>query len=116
MKRQPDGKGNKSVSTSNINRFENVQLNPISVRHSEAEIISQLKVLALDPCRPQFAHDTIQDLRNQILKLRKVMVLENSEAPWVRSLTFSPLSSVASLLRFPVPGFEPPYSGSRLRF
>ncbi|KAL6534357.1 hypothetical protein OROHE_013282 [Orobanche hederae] len=82
MKRQPGGKGNKSVSTSHIIRVDDVQLNPISGRHSEAEIISQLKVLALDPCRPQFAHDTIHDLRTQILKLRKVMVLEDSEAPW----------------------------------
>ncbi|KAK4418968.1 AT-rich interactive domain-containing protein 1 [Sesamum alatum] len=45
-------------------------------------MLAQLKRLALDPCRPQFARDNIKPLWNQILRLRKVMVYKDSEIPW----------------------------------
>ncbi|GFP86252.1 AT-rich interactive domain-containing protein 2 [Phtheirospermum japonicum] len=80
MTRQSGVKGMKNASTtSHINGVVNVQPNSIFGKFSEAEIISQLKALAVDPCRPR---DNTQALWNQILKLRKVMVLKDSEAPW----------------------------------
>ncbi|KAL0347407.1 UNVERIFIED_CONTAM: AT-rich interactive domain-containing protein 1 [Sesamum calycinum] len=45
-------------------------------------MLAKLKRLALDPCRPQFAWDNIKPLWDQILRLRKVMVLKDSETPW----------------------------------
>ncbi|KAL3640718.1 hypothetical protein CASFOL_015686 [Castilleja foliolosa] len=79
MTRQPGEKGKKNASTtSHINDLD-VQPNSIFGKFSEAEIISQLKELAVDPYRPR---ENIQALWNQILKLRKVMVLKDSEAPW----------------------------------
>lgn len=89
MSRQQGGKGTKNAKASFSRGIEDVRRNSLFGRYSEAEMIAQLKGLALDPCRPQFAQDNIQPLWNQILRLRKVMVLEDSEIPWVSSLTFT---------------------------
>lgn len=61
---------------------EDVPCSSISGQYSEEGMINQLKGLALDPCMPQFARNNIQPLWNQILCLRKLMVLEDSEMPW----------------------------------
>lgn len=79
------GKGNKNAAASLT--IKEVQRNSIFGRYSEAEMISLLKGLALDPCSPQFALDKIRPLFNQILRLRKVINLNDSEIPWVRSFT-----------------------------
>ncbi|KAI3474429.1 hypothetical protein Pfo_029290 [Paulownia fortunei] len=82
MTRQQGGKGKKNANASFSKGVEDVQRNSVFGRYSEAEMIAQLKGLALDPCRPQVARDNIQPLWNQILRLRKVMVLKDSEIPW----------------------------------
>ncbi|KAG8376994.1 hypothetical protein BUALT_Bualt09G0122100 [Buddleja alternifolia] len=82
MTKPQGGNGKKNAVVSLSEGVENVQRNSVFGRYSEAEMIAQLKELALDPCRPQFAQDNIQPLWNQILRLRKVMVLEDSEIPW----------------------------------
>lgn len=87
MTRHERGKGKKIAKASLSKGIENVQQNLIFGRYSEAEMLVQLKRLALDPCRPQFARDNIKPLWDQILRLRKVMVLKDSEIPWVKSLT-----------------------------
>lgn len=66
---------------------EDVQNNSIFGRYSEAELLDRLKRIALDPCKPQFARDKIRPLCNGVLRVRKVMVLKDSEIPWVSSLT-----------------------------
>ncbi|XP_020553294.1 uncharacterized protein LOC105174537 isoform X1 [Sesamum indicum] len=82
MTRHEGGKGKKIAKASLSKGIENVQQNLIFGRYSEAEMLVQLKRLALDPCRPQFARDNIKPLWDQILRLRKVMVLKDSEIPW----------------------------------
>ncbi|XP_022852213.1 uncharacterized protein LOC111373858 isoform X2 [Olea europaea var. sylvestris] len=57
-------------------------LNSIFGKYSEAEMLSQLNILALDPCKQKISLDKIQPLCDQILRLRKVMVPTNSEIPW----------------------------------
>ncbi|PIN24882.1 hypothetical protein CDL12_02396 [Handroanthus impetiginosus] len=78
MTRQQEEKGNKNAKASSKVKG-NEQRNSIFGRYSEAEMITQLKDLALDPCRPR---DDIQPLCHQILRLRKVMILKDSEIPW----------------------------------
>lgn len=78
-------KDNAKVSSSK-GVVEDVRCSSIFGQYSEKEMITQLKGLALDPSMPQFARDNIQPLWNHILGLRKLMVLEDSEMPRVRSL------------------------------
>ncbi|KAL3839430.1 hypothetical protein ACJIZ3_024021 [Penstemon smallii] len=61
---------------------EDVQLNSVFGKYSDTEMISKLKELASNPCKPQFARDNIQPLWNQILCLRKLMVLQDSQIIW----------------------------------
>lgn len=49
-------------------------------RYSDAELVSQLKVLALDPCHPDNSR-TIQPLWNQIIRVRKAMALNDHQFP-----------------------------------
>ncbi|GER55824.1 ARID/BRIGHT DNA-binding domain [Striga asiatica] len=81
-KRQSGEKEKKSVDTAHISGIGDVQRNSMFGKYSEVEIVSKLKALAVDPDNPQFARDNIQAFRNQIVKLRKVMVLKDSEIPW----------------------------------
>ncbi|KAL8526753.1 hypothetical protein ACS0TY_015820 [Phlomoides rotata] len=62
--------------------IEDVQGHSIFGRYSEVEMLAELKALAMDPSSPQFAQDNIQPLWNQIVMLRKVMCLKDSEIPW----------------------------------
>ncbi|CAA0836311.1 DNA GYRASE B3 [Striga hermonthica] len=82
MKRQSGEKEKKSVDTAHIRGIGDVQRNSMFGKYSEAEIVSKLKAIAVDPSNPQFARDNIQAFRNQIVKFRKVMVLKDSEIPW----------------------------------
>lgn len=79
------GKSTKNAITYFNEGIEDVQDNSIFGRYSEVEMVAQLKGIAVDPCRPQCAQDNIQPLWNQIVMLRKVMMLKDSEIPWVRS-------------------------------
>ncbi|KAL0336784.1 UNVERIFIED_CONTAM: AT-rich interactive domain-containing protein 1 [Sesamum calycinum] len=76
------GKGKKNVKASLSEGIEDAQQNSVFGIYSEVEMIARLKQLALDPCKPQFAWDDLQPLQNQILRLRKIMVLEDSHIPW----------------------------------
>ncbi|KAK2966134.1 hypothetical protein RJ640_018387 [Escallonia rubra] len=52
-------------------------------RYADSEMLSQLKGLALDPCRPDVSRDSIRPLWNQTLKVREVMGLGDSGFPRV---------------------------------
>ncbi|KAI3447757.1 hypothetical protein Pfo_004422 [Paulownia fortunei] len=82
MTRQQGVKGKQNVKAYLREGIEDARQNSVFGRYSEAEMIAWLKGLALDPCKPQFAWDNIQPLQNQILRLRKIMVLEDSHIPW----------------------------------
>lgn len=85
MGRKQGDKGKKNGKAP-LCKDENIKaghLNSIFGKYSEAEMLSQLNILALDPCKQKFSLDKIQPLCDQILRLRKVMVLTNSEIPWV---------------------------------
>lgn len=77
------GKSTKNAVAYSSGGIQDVQSNSIFGRYSEAEMVAQLKALAMDPCRPQLAQDNFQPLSNQIVMLRKVMFLKDSEIPWV---------------------------------
>lgn len=79
------GNGKKNAKAASSKVVEDVQQNSVFGRYSEAEMIARLKRLALDPSG---GWDNIQPLRSQILRLRKLMVLKDSEIPWVRPLRF----------------------------
>ncbi|KAL3826093.1 hypothetical protein ACJIZ3_022122 [Penstemon smallii] len=79
MSRQQGGKGNRNVEASLA--VQDVR-NSIFGKYSEADMITELKRLAVDPCSPQFARDNIRPLWNQIIRLRTVMVLKDSVIPW----------------------------------
>lgn len=85
MSREPGGKGKKNVRAFLSEGIEDAQQNSVFGIYSEVEMIARLKQLALDPCKPQFAWDNLQQLQTQILRVRKIMVLEDSHIPWVRS-------------------------------
>ncbi|KAK4432306.1 AT-rich interactive domain-containing protein 1 [Sesamum alatum] len=82
MTREQGGKGKKNVRASLSEGIEDAQQNSVFGIYSEVEMIARLKELALDPCKPRFAWDNLQQLQNQILRLRKIMVLEDSHIPW----------------------------------
>ncbi|KAL0344483.1 UNVERIFIED_CONTAM: AT-rich interactive domain-containing protein 1 [Sesamum radiatum] len=82
MTREQGGKGKKNVRASLSAGIEDAQQRSVFGIYSEVEMIARLKQLALDPCKPQFARDNLQQLQNQILRLRKIMVLEDSHIPW----------------------------------
>ncbi|KAL2502561.1 uncharacterized protein Fot_36409 [Forsythia ovata] len=81
MTTQQGGKGKKNDKASLHKRVEVAQRNSIFGRYSEGDMLALLKALALDPCQPQFSLDKTQPLRNEILRLRKVMVLNETEIP-----------------------------------
>lgn len=86
MTRQQGGKEKKDDKSSLHKSVDVVQRKSVFGKYSEAEMLALLKGLAMDPCQPQFSLEKTQPLRNEILRLRKVMVLNETEIPpWVRS-------------------------------
>ncbi|KAL2509886.1 uncharacterized protein Fot_33533 [Forsythia ovata] len=77
-----EGKKNGKAPLCKDKDIDVVQINSIFGRYSEPEMLVRLKGLALDPCKQEFSRNKIQSLWNQILRLRKVMVLSDSEIPW----------------------------------
>lgn len=101
MSRQHVRKENENAKASIGKGVEDVKCCSVFGQYSEEEMIAQLRGLALDPCMPQYARDNIKPLWNQILGIRKLMVLEDSQAPWVWSLTFnSSINTFILLLYF----------------
>ncbi|XP_057808077.1 uncharacterized protein LOC131022583 [Salvia miltiorrhiza] len=82
MSRQRARKEKDNAKAPSSKGVEDVRCSSIFGQYSVEEMITQLKGLALDPSMPQFARDNIQPLWNQILGLRKLMILEDSEMPW----------------------------------
>lgn len=54
-------------------------------RYSDAEMVAQLKKLALDPCDSNVSHQGIRPLWNQMLRVRDVMALADNDCSWVCS-------------------------------
>lgn len=82
MGRQQAGKEIENAEASFSKGIEDVQCSSIFGQYSVEEMIAQLKGLAMDPCMPQVAQENIQPLWNQVLRIKKFMVLEKSEMPW----------------------------------
>ncbi|KAL8039240.1 hypothetical protein ABFX02_10G022300 [Erythranthe guttata] len=82
MNKQVRVTGKKNAKAASSKGIEDVQHNSVFGRYSEGEMIARLKRLALDPDREQFESDDIQPLMNQILRIRKIMLLKDSEIPW----------------------------------
>lgn len=51
-------------------------------RYSDAEMLAKMKILALDPCDPNVSRQKIRPLWNQMLKVRDVMALSDSDISW----------------------------------
>lgn len=49
--------------------------------YSDTEIVLWLKALALDPCKPGASQESNQKLRDQILNVRKVMLMTSTQFP-----------------------------------
>ncbi|KAG8374392.1 hypothetical protein BUALT_Bualt11G0127100 [Buddleja alternifolia] len=81
MTSQQKGIGKKNVKPSLSKGVENIPKKSIVGRYSEEEMLTRLKGLARNPCNPQLARDNIRPLQNQILRLRNVMVLKDSQIP-----------------------------------
>ncbi|XP_022867071.1 uncharacterized protein LOC111386826 [Olea europaea var. sylvestris] len=81
MTRQQGGKEKKDDKSSLHKSVDVVQRKSVFGKYSEAEMLALLKGLAMDPCQPQFSLEKTQPLRNEILRLRKVMVLNETEIP-----------------------------------
>lgn len=82
MGRQQAGKEMENAEASFSKGIEDAQCSSIFGQYSVEEMIAQLKGLAMDPCMPQVAQENIQPLWNQVLRIKKFMVLEKSEMPW----------------------------------
>lgn len=52
-------------------------------KYSNAEMVAQLKVMALDPCNSEFSPTNIRPLWNQTIRVRKAMALADGEIPRV---------------------------------
>lgn len=52
-------------------------------KYEEKEMLTKLKVLALNHDKPGVTHDSIRPLRDQTLRVRKVMSRTNPEFPQV---------------------------------
>lgn len=99
MSEQHAPKEKENAKASLSKGVEDVKCSSPFGRYSEEDMVTKLKGIAVDPCMPQYAPDNIKLLWNQILGLRKLMVLEDSEMPWVWSLIFN-FSLISSNLLF----------------
>ncbi|KAK6152510.1 hypothetical protein DH2020_015145 [Rehmannia glutinosa] len=82
MTTQQGRQGNGNVKAYLREGIKDAQKNSVFGSYSDTEMIARLKGLALDPCKPQFTKDYIEPVRNQILRIRKIMVLNDSNIPW----------------------------------
>ena len=53
-------------------------------QYSDAELVAQLKGLALDPCNSEYSQSKIRPLWNQTIRVRKAMAMAGTEFPRVR--------------------------------
>lgn len=81
--------GKKNDKSSLLKRGEIMQRESVFGKYTDAEMLSQLKRIALDPCSSKVSQDSIRPLFNQTLRLRKVMTLGHTECPRVSTGSWS---------------------------
>lgn len=63
---------------------KNMKESSVFGKFSDAEMVAQLKALALDPCNSEYSKSKIRPLWNQTIRLRKAMAMADTEIPRVR--------------------------------
>lgn len=78
------GKEGKIVTVSLYKGDKVMEENSVFGKYSDAELVAQLKVLALDPCNSKFSKNKIQPLWKQTISVRKAITLSDNDFPRVR--------------------------------